>query len=146
MSWALVMKELIYSSTTCKTRRDWNTGHRRRDSHCYFADFKIRESSHCLLFATFSITSGQSKLEHFSSRKQDRYSWRGASLRGAAAEGRHQVHTLPLKLTEAGRRPSWQELHSMGTKVWKHRLAKVRRRPCPADNYAKGCVCTGSSK
>lgn len=61
---------------------------RRLDSHCYFADFKIpRVISLSPLCHPFdNVRPGQNKLEHFSSRKQDRWSWRGASHREAAAE------------------------------------------------------------
>lgn len=66
---------------------------------------------------------------------------------GGCSRGRGWVHTLPfpsLQLTEAEAELASIEL--CGDQGWKRRLAKVRRRPRPADNYAKGCVCAGSSK
>jgi len=110
---------------------------RRRDSRCYFADFQTQESSHRLFFAIFLIKSSQNELEHLLER---------STAQGDCSRGGEQVHTLLLNPTEAGWRPSWQELRSTETEVWKRRLDKVRRRPRPADSYAKGCVCTGSSK
>lgn len=65
--------------------------------------------------------------------------------REAAAEAGAGFTPFPsLQLTEAEAELASIEL--CGDQGWKRRLAKVRRRPRPADNYAKGCVCAGSSK
>lgn len=123
--------------------RCWDT---RLDSHCYFADFKFQKAISLSPLCHPFNNIGPEQVGAFVSQKARQIVLERSITQGGCSRGRDWVHTLPLKLIEAGWSPSWQESRSMGTKVWKHCLAKVRRRPRPADNYAKGCVCTGSSK
>lgn len=67
--------------------------------------------------------------------------------REAAAEVGAGFTPFPFRWTKwSGPEAELASITLCGGWGWNCRLAKVRRRPRPADSHAKGCVCTASRK